>query len=358
MTVCGPVHPEKIGFTSMHDHIMADLSIFKAPITDDIEKNIPFDPNSPIKMKNLCYLRNGWAGYCNDNWTLTDVDLMTTEVQYFKDRGGTTILEPSAPGLRCNIAKLKDISNATNVNIIASTGLYREETWSPEFTKMNSSDMQSHFLNEINYGIDGTDIKPGHIKSAITYGSENEFNALKAAVRVANETGLLLTVHTSYCTTIEHRKRILQICRQEGMNPEKLLLCHIHYTFVNMNLQDFLQNSESFQLDLSWAKEVLDNGINICVDVFGLPSDNENPESFDRADIIKLMGLIQLINSGYAKQIVIGNDVYQKIMTRSYGGHGYCRIIDYVVPALINCGINKNIIDEITIYNPRRLLQY
>ena len=358
MSVCGPIHPNKIGLTSMHDHIMADLSFFKNPITDNIEKDSPIDLDSPIEMKNLCYLRNGLANYCNDNWNLTDADLMTTEVQYFKERGGVTILEPSAPGIRCNTEKLKNISEATNVNIIASTGLYREETWPARFTRMGLNDMKSHFLNEINIGIDGTDIKAGHIKTAIANGSENEFNVLKAAVHVANETGLMLTVHTSYSTTIENRRRILQTCLQEGISPEKLLLCHIHYTFVNQDMQAFLQNPKLLQLDLTWAKEVLNKGINICVDIFGLPSDNERLSSFDRTDTVKLVGLIKLINSGYAKQIVIGNDVYQKIMTRSYGGHVYFRIIDYVIPALIDSGIDKKTIDQITMYNPARLLQY
>jgi phosphotriesterase-related protein len=358
MTVCGPIPSDKIGLTSMHDHILADLSFFKQPITDDIERDSPIDLNSSIEMKNLCYLRNGLAIYCSDNWNLKDVDLMTKEVQYFKERGGNTILEPSAPGIRCNTEKLKYISENTNVNIIASTGLYREETWPVNFIKMGSSDIQSYLLNEINYGINGTDIKAGHIKTAIANGSENEFNFLKAVVPVANKTGLMVTAHTSYGTTIENRRKMLQTFLQEGMKPEKLLFCHVQYTFTNRDVLSFLQNPELCKLDLTWAKEVLDKGANVCIDLFGYPSDNEILDCFGRADTVKLSGLIGLINSGYAEQLVIGNDVYQKIMLRSYGGHGYCRIIDYVIPALIDSGIDKKTIDKIIIFNPTRLLQH
>ena len=358
MTVCGPIPSKKIGLTSMHDHILADLSFFKQPINDDIEKNSPIDLNSSIDMPNLCYLRNGLAIYCSDNWNLTNVDLMTKEVHYFKERGGHTILEPSAPGIRCNTDKLKYISETTNVNIIASTGLYRDETWPAIFTKMGLNEIQSYLLNEINCGIDGTNIKAGHIKTAIANGSENEFNFLKAVVPVANETNLMVTAHTSHGTTIENRRKMLQTFLHEGMKPEKLLLCHVQYTFVNHDVRSFLQNPELCKLDLTWAKEVLDKGANVCIDLFGYPSDNEILNCFGRADTVKLAGLIELINSGYAEQIVIGNDVYQKIMTRSYGGHGYCRIIDYVIPALIDSGIDKKTIDKITIFNPARLLQY
>jgi len=224
MTVRGSIPSDEIGLTSMHDHILADLSFFKQPITDDIERDSPIDLNSSIEMKNLCYLRNGMAIHCSDNWNLTDVNLMTKEVQYFKERGGNAILEPSAPGLRCNTGKLEYISETTNVHIIASTGLYREETWPACFAKMGSSDIQSYLLNEIQCGIDGTDIKAGHIKTAIANGSENEFDFLKAVVPVANETGLMVTAHTSYVTTIEKRRKMLQTFLQEGMKPDMVHL--------------------------------------------------------------------------------------------------------------------------------------
>ena len=112
----------------MHDHILTDLSFFKQPITDDIEKDSPIDLDSLIDMKNLCYLRNG------------------------------------------------------------------------------------------------------------------------------NETGLMVTAHTSYGTTIENRRRMLRTFLQEGMQPEKLLLCHVHCTFVNQSVRSFLQHPELCTLDLTWAK--------------------------------------------------------------------------------------------------------
>jgi predicted metal-dependent phosphotriesterase family hydrolase len=45
-------------------------------------------------------------------------------------------------------------------------------------------------------------------------------------------------------------------------------------------------------------------------------------------------------------------------MTRTYGGHGYCRMIDYAIGALVAGGIDQKTIDQITIINPARLLQF
>jgi predicted metal-dependent phosphotriesterase family hydrolase len=39
MTVCGPIPADKRGLKSMHDHIQANLSFFKQPITDIVEKD-------------------------------------------------------------------------------------------------------------------------------------------------------------------------------------------------------------------------------------------------------------------------------------------------------------------------------
>jgi phosphotriesterase-related protein len=302
MTVRGLIPSSEIGLTSMHDHILADLSVFNEPITEEVKRNCPIDLSKEVELNSLSYLRNGFAAYCADNWNLTDADLMAKEVQYFKDRGGNSILEPSAPGIRYGIDKLRLISERTDVNIIASTGLYREETWPDCLARMGTADLRTHLMREINVGIDGTDIKAGHIKTAIANGSEREFGFLKTVVPVANETDLLVTAHTSLSTTIGNREKLLRTFLTEGMNPEKLLLCHIQFTFVDQNVGSFLREPSLCRLDLSWAKQILDSGANVCVDLFGYPSDNDMLDRFGQADTIKLAGLFELIKAGYAKQ--------------------------------------------------------
>ena len=111
--------------------------------------------------------------------------------------------------------------------------------------------------------------------------------------------------------------------------------------FINPNKQ---------HLKLDWAQEVMDLGVNICIDCFG-----EQPGPWNS---VRLAGLITLLNKGYEDQIVIGNDVYQKTMTRSFGGFGYCSILDYVIPELKHHGISQEAIDKITVKNAIRMLQY
>ena len=94
----------------------------------------------------------------------------------------------------------------------------------------------------------------------------------------------------------------------------------------------------------------MDHGVNICVDLFG-----EQPGPWNS---VRLAGLITLLREGYENHIVIGNDVYQKAMTRSYGGFGYCSMLDYAIPELKDYGISQATIDKITVNNPIRMLQF
>ncbi len=70
----------------------------------------------------------------------------------------------------------------------------------------------------------------------------------------------------------------------------------------------------------------------------------------------RLAGLVALIEAGYSSQIVLGTDTFVKILTRRYGGAGYCRLTDYVAPMLEGLGVSDDDIRQVTVENPARLL--
>ena len=86
-TVCGPIDPANLGKSSMHDHVLSDMSSFKGTISDEERKTCPINVDDKIKLEDLAYLQHGYHGYSADNWDLTDFDLMKKEVAYFKERG-------------------------------------------------------------------------------------------------------------------------------------------------------------------------------------------------------------------------------------------------------------------------------
>lgn len=351
MTVLGPIAPEQLGVTSMHDHVLAVLApFFQHRMTAGEKASCPINVDARLAMENLCYLnRLGLRGSCPDNWDLTDVGLMQREVAFFKARGGSAILEPGAPGIRTNIRGVGDISRSTGVHIIASTGLYVRDSWPEPFRALDDQGFRSHLFREIREGIDGTEIRAGHIKTAIRQGDEEEFRFVRTVSRVANETNLLVTAHTSRVTPRDRREALLSAFLENGMNPAKLLFCHLQFTFLCADPVDVLMQPGRHAINLDWAKRIMDCGANICIDLFGSPSDAE--------DHVRIAGLLLLIRAGYADRIVIGNDVYQKALTRSGGGFGYAGILDYTVPMLRKYGVDDPTIMTIMVTNPARLLQ-
>jgi len=359
MTVCGQIETNQLGKSSMHDHVLSDMDSFRGTISDEMRESCPINVDDKIKLEDLAYLQHGYYGYSAENWDLKDFDLMKKEVAYFKERGGDSILEPSAPGISHDISLIKKISDETKVNIIASTGLYVEPTWPEKFLSMDTDQLTAFIQDEVDNGIRGTDIKPGHIKSAIRRGTDKEYSLMRAAARVSNETGLSITAHTSRATHPDRQRQALQTFIEEGVDTTKLVFCHIHYTFLHIKtISEFLHDPSSLKVHLDWSKEIMDAGGNICVDLFGTPLDHELSGQFHFPDIFRLLGIFELIKAGYEDQIVVGTDIYQKAMTRTYGGHGYARILDFVAPQLLKADISQEVVDKILIHNPARILSY
>jgi phosphotriesterase-related protein len=352
MTVLGPIEADTLGITTMHDHVLAYLTpFFYNKLTDENKLLCPINTDKKVSIEDLFYLNElALRAHNEDNWDLSDIELMKKEVAFFKQRGGQSILEASVPGIRTNLAGMRDISKSTGVNIIASTGLYVGVSWPTRFKKLDEEEYKNYLLKEIEVGIEDTDICAGHIKAAIRTDETEELRFLRATAEVSAEKNLLVTAHASRGTHPESRRKMLQLLLDSGLPSEKLLLCHMHFSFWEGDFVSAFINPEKQHLKLDWAREVMDLGVNICIDCFG-----EQPGPWDS---VRLAGLIVLLNEGYEDQIVIGNDVYQKTMTRSFGGFGYCGILDYVIPELKHHGISQEAIDKITVKNPIRMLQY
>ncbi len=142
------------------------------------------------------------------------------------------------------------------------------------------------------------------------------------------------------------------------MSPERLLMCHFQGNVQITNLEALLEKPTAWAPQLDYAREVLDRGLNICFDCFGQNWDTEALGSEAESDSYKIAAIYQLVKEGYHDQIVVGTDVFLKIMTRRYGGHGYVRLQNYVVPTLQRIGVADEIVAKLTVVNPARLLAF
>ncbi|QJW44644.1 phosphotriesterase [bacterium BFN5] len=362
MTVCGPIDPQELGFTSMHEHIVVDCSMFRNRIRKSyIIPPSSINPEGELTLINRSKIRHSIT-LSLDNLRLDNEAVMAEEVAEFKAGGGHSIVEVSAPGIRSSpndLLKLRRISEQTGVHIIASTGLYAEYTWPAKYRDMVFTDFTVFLHREIRQGIGKTGILPGHIKAAYEAPSQVLDDYLRAAALVSGETGLSLQVHLGpYLTIDEVRRNVLQPLLEGGCNPRKTILCHVQLLMGILSIDELINNPGRLPFDISLHKELLDQGFILSFTPFGFEADDEPLGIAHYPDWYILSGLVQLIREGYAEQLVIGNDVFTKLATCHGGGEGYRRLTDFVVPSLQQCGIATQEINKIVVGNPARILAF
>lgn len=363
MSVCGPIAPEQLGFTSMHEHILSDCSMFRnrARKACVFSSRHVVKPEEQLTLENRSALRHDIV-LSIDNMKLDDERMMTGEVADFKAGGGNSILEASAPGIRSSpddLIAIRRIAERTGVNIVASTGLYVEDTWPYCYGDMTFDQYVEFLRHEITQGIGNTGIFPGHIKAAYEVHTQQLEVYLRSAAFVAGETGLSLQVHLGPdVTQDEIRQHVLKPLLQGGCIPAKTILCHVQLLMGILSIEQLVTYCGRVPFDISLHRELLDMGFVLSFTPIGFEGDNEPLGIANYPDWYTLSGLVALIKDGYAGQLVIGNDVFTKLATRRGGGEGYRRLSDFVVPVLKRCGVSDEDINTITVENPARILAY
>ncbi len=169
MTVTGPISPDRLGITLMHEHF---TFAYPGWFADDSLTPYNRDAAEAVCLK-----------------VLDDV----------KKLGVKTIVDATAAdvGGRDPIL-LKNLSVKSGVNIIAATGLFPESVGAGGYYRWQSTmrgrnleeDIYELFSTEINLGIRGSGVKAGVIKVATgdPIISDYESTVFQAAVRVAKET--------------------------------------------------------------------------------------------------------------------------------------------------------------------------
>ena len=157
MTVRGPMDPQDLGVTLMHEHIFFDLrkvvTSGRSPIGS---------PPRQIEKISLETLDLARGGKLLDNLFMRDQDVAISEVLEFKAAGGNTIVDVSPIGLLRDTRALRHVSDTTGVNIIMGTGFF---AWAfPEdMDQRTVEDLTQEIVEDVTVGIDGSGIRSGII---------------------------------------------------------------------------------------------------------------------------------------------------------------------------------------------------
>jgi phosphotriesterase-related protein len=359
-TVTGVIDPNDLGSTSMHEHVLSGDSgfseFFAEEITELFGGELPH-PVDQITLANLGFLRSG-GGLASPILGLDDPELARHELELFREAGGRTIVDATPIGIGRDPRGLKALSLETGLHIVAATGFYAEEFWPPEFFELGVAGMVETMLGECSDGIDGTGIKPGFIKTAANRRNDVTIDRLTAAALAARETGMSVQVHNGFEIAPEESRHMFEVMLATGLDPERIIWAHAHNVVNNRNIVGMLREPSSHLVDVSLLVEILDRGANVSIDSFGTTSDFEYFGTYDVDERTMLITLAELLRRGYASQVVVGHDVMWKLNYHAYGGHGYVRLLEFVLPKLRQAGYPDAEVDMLMTNNPARLLAH
>lgn len=296
MTVRGPVKADELGFVLPHEHLLFDL--YRV-----------FQPHREFKI--------------------IDQDLAAQELQQFKDAGGGTIVELSTPDLGRDPKGMLQISEATDVNVVMSTGWYRDVCYPEDMKRRTTNDLAKEMINEIRDGLDG--IRPGiigEIGTHLEYLSPVEERVHRAAARAHLETGLALTTHSN-ATPVGMAQ--LDIFEDEGVDLSKVVVGHCD-TYPK----------------LDYHLALLERGAWVEFDTIR--------GSFDFETKRQVYLITEIVKRGYIGRLLLSQDMGTDRFYTVYGGKGFSFLITVFRELLFEAGLSREQIATLTVENPRRML--
>ena len=316
-TVRGPVAPDQLGPTLMHEHVFV--------LSPDIEQN---------------YGADWW----DEDERVADA---VAKLQAVKDVGIDTIVDPTVVGLGRYIPRIQRVNAEVDLNIVVATGLYTFDAFphyfhfrGPGTWLAGPEPMTEMFVRDIRDGIGTTGVRAAFLKCVVEKpGLTSDQTRVQAAICAAHlETGVPITVHTN--SAHQTARLALDFYRMNGVDLTKVVIAHA-----------------GDSNDLDYLRWILDQGTTIGCDRFGL--DGYNPT----ADRVRTVAT--LCAEGYADRIVLSHDAAcyldyfsgadaQRQLAEIAPNWNFLHISRDVLPALREHGVTEDQITAMLVDNPRR----
>ncbi|MEY8543668.1 phosphotriesterase family protein [Dubosiella newyorkensis] len=275
------------GYTLMHEHMHLDLSYVK------------HDPDT-----------------CLDCFEQT-----LKELQELYAKGVRRILEVSNIGMGRDLAWIQKLEKRSGIQIVTSTGFYKEpflpDLSVEEMAALMIEDLKSQKAQVI-----------GEIGTSYQKWKEQERKVFEAAVLAHQETGALITTHTTLGTLGLEQARYLI---ENGVDPDRIIIGH-------MDLSN----------DLHTILDVLALGVNIGFDTIG--------KTNYLLDERRVELLCELEKRGLIDHVVLSMDITRKTQLKDFKGKGYAYLLDTFVPLLRKANMKETSIQQMLKQTPNRLL--
>ena len=306
-TVRGAISPSDLGFTLPHEHTKVSL----------------------------WHIQGRW-----DYWELIGEEpRILEELGAYATAGGRALVDLTLDGIGRDLPRLARIAEATNLHIIGGSGWYRTAYYPPEarIDHRTTDDLADEIVREFTDGVPGPNgpVRPGIIGEIGTdkpWVTAQEERVFRAAARAAKRTGAAVTTHAVQSDVGLAQLTILE---DEGLDPARIVIGHC----------------DSYPRIEHW-REIVRRGATVEADFLGMSF-----TPLERAGEPKVIELLkQLIDEGFASQIMLSQDVCHDSQLLSYGGNGYTYLQKTFLPRLLAAGVDQQTIDQMTVKNPARVL--
>ncbi|MEY4921673.1 MAG: hypothetical protein RLY17_390 [Pseudomonadota bacterium] len=283
------------GYTYAHEHLHIDLSGFKNNL------DCRLDQYQPI---------------CD-------------EMRELVGKGVANIVEVTNRYMGRNPQFLLNLMRDSGINVIASTGYYTDSFYPPVVRESTAQQLAQTMIDEIEIGIDGTELKAGVIAEIGT--SENvitadEAKVFHAAALAHHATGLAISTHTSFSTMGLEQIALLE---QHGVPVGRVVIGHC-------DLKE--------QPDL--ILQMIDKSVYVQFDTIGKNS--------YFPDERRVAMLVMLAERGLLDKVMLSMDITRRSHLKTNGGSGFSYLIDTFIPMLLAAGLSRNHLEMMLRHNPNK----
>ncbi|HET8531706.1 MAG TPA: aryldialkylphosphatase [Methylomirabilota bacterium] len=332
-TVLGPIAPEALGPTLMHEHLLCDI---RPPA-----KRTPAALGPELALDNVWAINYGTVENAARNYLLDARDVATEEVRRMLAAGGRSVVDLSSGGLSPDPAGLVAIARATGAHVVMGCGHYVHDYQDPANAGRSVEDFAEEMVESVTDGAWGTDVRAGIIGEIGCQApwTPQEQRVMLAAVLAQRQTGAAINVHPGRHP--DQPKEVADFIRVKGGRMDRVIISHIDRTVF----------------DDERLRRLADTGCVLEWDLFGQESSYYRLADIDMPnDAVRLRAIRRLIARGHLAQVLISHDICYRSRLVRFGGHGYGHIFANVVPMMRRRGFSEAEIQAILVDNPRRLL--
>ncbi|HJZ39596.1 MAG TPA: hypothetical protein VJ203_04465 [Bacteroidales bacterium] len=306
-TVLGDIHPDKMGLTYSHEHVV---------------------------------IEEGFTTLANPAFILNDTVRISEELREFYQLGGRTLVDTMPAACGRNILKQAEVSRSTGVNIIVPTGIHLEIYYPPNHWRYHLSvdDITELFIKDITEGVDEFDYnspvvkRTGHKAGIIKLATGDEEitghqrKIFEAVVNAHLETGAPILTHTNGGKLALEQVGLFQ---KLGADLNHVVISHVDK-----------------QKDMAFHKDLMQTGVY---------AEYDSHFRWKTMDDNWTITLLENLLPYYADRIVIGMDMAKNTYWKSYGGKpGLVYLLTEFRQELEAKGIGRYF-EKLFFTNPQRL---